>query len=144
MTRSLSPGRFARLLDTHGPRPERWPAAMRPAAAALLAGSPAARARLAEAQRLDAGLAAALPHPAPEAVARLRAAVAREIARTPLPAPATPWARLLDRLRPAAPAGWGALAALATCALWLGFSAAPAVGDPLAPLQTLPILEDPL
>ncbi|MFZ4410666.1 MAG: hypothetical protein ACOYOH_25205, partial [Paracraurococcus sp.] len=92
---------------------------------------------------LDTRLRDGLPHPAPEAVARLRAAVAREIARTPLPAPPGPWARLTAQLRPVAPAGWGALAAMATCALWLSLSAAPAVGDPLAPLQSLPIAEEP-
>jgi hypothetical protein len=138
-------GRLARLLDIHGARPERWPAADRRAATALLAGSEAARGLLAEACRLEAALAAALPQPSPDSVARLRAAVAREIARAPLPAPPGPWARLAAALRPVAPAGWGALAAMATCALWLGLSSPPArVGDPLAPLNTLPIAGDPL
>lgn len=139
-------GRFARLLDAHGPVPERWPPAARRGAAALLAGSAEARALLAEAGRLDAALAAALPRPGAEAVARLRATVAREIARTPLPVPPGRWGRLRRSLRPAAPAGWGALAAIATCALWFSLSSAPPAraGDPLAPLQALPIAEDPL
>jgi hypothetical protein len=135
---------FVRLLDTHGACQDRWPAAERAAAAALLATSVEARALLAGAAALDAALLAALPHPAPDAVARLRATIAREIARSPLPTPPGLWARLRALLRPAAPAGWGALAAMATCALWLSLSAAPAIGDPLAPLQTLPIAEDPL
>ena len=140
----MTPARFARLLDTHGPHPELWPAHMRTVTGALLATSAEARALLAATRALDARLAAGLAQPTPESVARLRLAVARKIARGPLPAPPGPWPRLRALLRPAAPAGWGALAAMATCALWLSLSAGPAVGDPLAPLQTLPIAEDPL
>jgi hypothetical protein len=140
----MTPAHFARLLDTHGPQPERWPAGLNAAATSLLAASTEARALLAAARALDARLEAGLAQPLPEAVARLRLALAREIARRPLPAPPGPWPRLREWLRPAAPAGWGALAAMATCALWLSLSAGPAVGDPLAPLQTLPIAEDPL
>ncbi|WP_205082942.1 hypothetical protein, partial [Paracraurococcus ruber] len=82
----------------------------------------------------------------PAAVARLRHAVAREIARSPLPAPPGLRDRVLEALRPAAPAGWGALAAIATLALWFAFAPAPPAqaGDPLGPLNTLPIAEDPL
>lgn len=147
MTHPMPLRLFARLLDTHGPRPAGWPARERAGAEALLAASAAARATLDQARRLDAALGAALPAPSSDSVARLRAAVAREIARTPLPARPGPWDRLLASLRPAAPAGWGALAAMASCALWLSLSSAPApaqVGDPLAPLQILPIAEDPL
>jgi hypothetical protein len=140
----MTPARFARLLDTRGPHPARWPAGPRAASGTLLAASAEARALLAAARTLDARLEVGLAQPAPEAVARLRLAVARQIARSPLPASSAPWSRLRALLRPAVPAGWGALAAMATCALWLSFSAAPAIGDPLAPLQTLPIAEDPL
>ena len=138
------------------PRPLRpparhpWPApralAGRPARrlGTLLAASAEARALLEAARTLDARLEVGLAQPAPEAVARLRLAVARQIARSPLPASPGLWSRLRVLLRPAVPAGWGALAAMATCALWLSLSAAPAIGDPLAPLQTLPIAEDPL
>ena len=140
----MTQAEFARLVETHGSRQERWPEAERSAAPALLAASAEARALLAKAAGLDRALLAALPHPAPDAVARLRAGVAREIARAPVPTPPGVWSRLRILLRPAAPAGWGALAAMATCALWLSLSAAPASGDPLAPLQTLPIAEDPL
>ncbi|WP_165838712.1 hypothetical protein [Roseicella frigidaeris] len=144
----MTPARFARLLDAHGPRLEGWPAPRRAAAAALLAVSAEARRQLAAAERLDAALGQVLPQPPPAALARLQARVAREIARSPLPVPAGRWARLGQRLRPAAPAGYGALAAMATCALWLSLAPAPAVGgpagDPLAPLQTLPLAEDPL
>lgn len=145
MPRPIPLGRFARLLDTHGPRPERWPTAARAGAEALLARSAEARFLLAEACRVEVALEAALPRPGAASVARLHAAVAREIARTPLPAPHGPWERLREALRPAAPAGWGALAAMATVALWLGLSPAPAApaADPLAPLLTLPIAEDP-
>jgi len=84
-----------------------------------------------------------LPRPDPAAAARLQIAVARRIARAPLPGRPGPLGRLLALLRPAAPAGWGALAAMATCALWLSLSpprAAPE--DPLGPLQTLPLAGD--
>ncbi|NOG71023.1 hypothetical protein [Roseicella sp. DB1501] len=148
----MTPSRFARLLDTHGARPEAWPTARRAEAEALLGRSAEARRQLAAAQRLDAALERALPQPSPAALARLQARVAREIARSPLPAPPHPWAHAWARLglalRPAAPAGYGALAAMATCALWLSLAPSPAVsdpiGDPLAPLQTLPLAEDPL
>jgi acyl-homoserine lactone acylase PvdQ len=141
----MTHGRLARLLDTHGPRPERWPPADRQAAATLLAASAEARAMLAEARRLEDRLGAVLPQPAPDSVARLKAAVAQGIARSPLPAPPGRWSRLLAALRPAAPAGWGALAAMTCCALWLGLTASPSrTGDPLAPLQVLPIAEDSL
>lgn len=140
----MTPARFARLVETHGPHPERWPSGTRRAAAALLARSAEARDKLAAARALDARLQAGLAQPSTDSVARLHLAVARQIARSPLPAASTPWSRLRALLRPAAPAGWGALAAMATCALWLSLSASPAVGDPLAPLQTLPIAEDPL
>ncbi|MFC7474821.1 hypothetical protein ACFQS7_10685 [Dankookia sp. GCM10030260] len=140
----MTPDRFARLIDTHGPRQQRWPRESRAAAAALLAASAEARRLLDAASALDARLDAGLARPSADSVLRLRQAVAREIARRPLPTPPGAWPRLRALLRPAAPAGWGALAAMATCALWLSLSAGPAVGDPLAPLQTLPIAEDPL
>ncbi|WP_165982201.1 hypothetical protein [Dankookia rubra] len=140
----MTPARFARLLDAHGPHPDGWPAGQRAGAAGLLAVSAEARALLETARGLDARLEKDLAQPSPEAVARLRLAVARRIARSPLPALPGRWPRLREWLRPAVPAGWGALAAMATCALWLSLSAGPAVGDPLAPLQTLPIAEDPL
>lgn len=140
----MTPARLARLLDTHGACPEHWPAGQRAAATALLATSAEARALLAAARALEDRLDRDLAQPTPEAVARLRLALAREIARSPLPASPGPWSRLAALLRPAVPAGWGALAAMATCALWLSLSAGPAVGDPLAPLQALPIAEDPL
>ncbi|MEN0076500.1 MAG: hypothetical protein AAGC69_19095 [Paracraurococcus sp.] len=152
----MTPSRFARLLDTHGARPEAWPSARRAEAEALLGRSAEARRQLAAALGLDAALERALPTPSPAALARLQARVAREIARSPLPAPLhswtrpwiRPWTRLGLALRPAAPAGYGALAAMATCALWLSLAPSPAVsdpiGDPLAPLQPLPLAEDPL
>jgi hypothetical protein len=140
----MTPRRFARLLDTYGPDQDRWPAVDRAAARDLLAGSADARAALAEARALDAQLARGLPVPAPEALARLQDGVARRIARLPLPARPDPWDRVRVLLRPAAPVGWGAVAAMATCAVWLSVGAAPSAGDPLAPLQTLPIAEDPL
>jgi hypothetical protein len=140
--------RFARMLDRRGPALACWPAADRAAAKALLAVSAEARALLNAAATLDARLRRDLPGPDPEAVARLREGVARHIARSPLPAPPGWRRRLVARLRPAMPVGWGALAAMATCALWLSLS--PPRGeagrvlqeDPLSPLQTLPLAGD--
>ncbi|MBL6456835.1 hypothetical protein JMJ55_15970 [Belnapia sp. T6] len=92
---------------------------------------------------LDARLRRDLPQPDAAAVARLQEAVARRIARAPLPAPPGGFHRLLRALRPAAPAGWGALAAMATCALWLSLSPPHRVPeDPFGPLQTLPVAGD--
>lgn len=135
--------RFTRLLDRHGPALARWPEADRTGAAALLAASAEARTALQGALALEARLRRDLPQTDPAAVARLQTGVAQRIARTPLPDRPKPLARLLAVLRPAAPAGWGALAAMATCALWLSLSpprAAPE--DPLGPLQTLPLAGD--
>ena len=141
----MTPEGFARQLDRHGPRPGHWPPALQAEAEALLAASAAARAALREAMALDAALQDTLPEPAPEAVARLRASVARRIARAPLPAPAGPWQRLRQALRPAAPAGWGALVAIGSCALWLALAPpAPAPDGPLAPLLALPVAGEAL
>jgi hypothetical protein len=135
--------RFATLLERHGPTPARWPAADRAAAEALLAGSAEARALLAAAAALDMRLRQALPQPDAAAITRLQEGVARRIARAPLPAPPGWRQWLLAALRPAVPAGWGALAALATCALWLSIAppepSRATAEDPLAPLQTLPV-----
>lgn len=62
----LSTERLAALLDAYGADPGRWPADERAAAEALLAASPAARARRDEAARLDA-LLDLVPAPAPTA-----------------------------------------------------------------------------
>ena len=132
--------RFALLLDRHGPALAHWPEAEREAGTQVLAASAEARALLAGALALDARLRKDLPQPGTAAVSRLRKQVARRIARAPLPAPLGPLARLRATLRPVAPAGWGALAAMATCALWLSLSPPkPAVEDPFGPLQTLPL-----
>ncbi|HWP66020.1 MAG TPA: hypothetical protein VNO26_08920, partial [Candidatus Limnocylindria bacterium] len=58
--------RLSLLLDVYGCRLDRWPPADRRAAVALLAVSPAARSRLAEAERLDALLDQVAP-PVPSA-----------------------------------------------------------------------------
>lgn len=139
-TTRMSLDRFTRLLDRHGPVLAGWPAAERSAATTLLAASPEARGLLLAAAALDIRLRRDLPQPGPAAVARLQNAVARRIARAPLPERPGPLARLRRALRPAVPAGWGALAAMATCALWLSLSPPrPAPEDPFGPLQTLPL-----
>ena len=113
--------RFAALADSYGGDIGRWPEIFRDEARALAAASAEARARLAEAARLDAALMAGsrraletlLPPGAEDAaVARLRRGVAGRIAATSLAttAPRAAWlARLADRL-PALPR----LAGLAT------------------------------
>ena len=122
---------FRRRLETHGAGLARWPEGEAVAARALLAASAEARALLAETLRLDAALdatpgGAALP-PDPEALARMRAAVAARVARMPAPArspAASPGmgGRLRAWFRPLLPAGCGALAMLALCAVWLAIS----------------------
>lgn len=65
--RAMTRRRFCRGLDLYGGDLDRWPQEDRPAVAALLARSAAARADLARVQRLDAGLR--------QATGRLRATV---------------------------------------------------------------------
>lgn len=72
----LAVAELVSLLDRRGAAPARWPAALRPRAEALLAASAAARAALADAQRLDAALDAALAAP-PTAPALATRIVAR-------------------------------------------------------------------
>lgn len=138
-------GSFVRQLDARGPALEHWPERERRTAEALLAASAEARMLHGKARALDRSLRQNLPQPDAEAVARLRARVARQIACAPLPAPRTPLQHLMDALSPVVPAGCGALVAMASCALWLALAppGAPA-GDPLAPLQTLPFTAEPL
>lgn len=119
---------FRRRLEIHGAGLARWPEGEAVAARALLAGSAEARGILAEALRLDAALdatpgGAALP-PDPEALARMRAAVAARVARMPAPAlqPVGAGGRLRAWFRPLLPAGCGALAMLTVCAVWLAIS----------------------
>lgn len=142
--RRMRPGVFARRLDARGPALGRWPEGERRAAEALLAASPEARASHRRALALDAALRHALPEPEAAALDRLRAGVARRIARSPLPAPPGPVRRLLDGLRPAAPAASGALAAALCCGLWLVLTAAPPAEDPLGPLASLPLAGEAL
>jgi hypothetical protein len=84
--------RFQRLLDRHGGDPAAWPSAQRREAEALLARSSDARARQAQAQRLDRGLDAALRAGAPSEGLRARvhalpaAATVRPRPRGPRPA----------------------------------------------------------
>ncbi len=105
--------RFAALADSYGGDIGRWPEIFRAEARALAAASAQARARLAEAARLDTALLAEgrrdletlLPPGAEDAaVERLRRAVARRIAAPSVtPAPRAVWlARLPDWL-PALP-----------------------------------------
>lgn len=101
--------RFAALADSYGGDIGRWPEDVQNEAKALAAASAQARARLAEAARLDAALMAGsrrdletlLPPGAEDAaVARLRRGVAGRIAApSPAPAPRLAWlAQLADRL----------------------------------------------
>ena len=101
--------RFAALADSYGGDIGRWPEIFRDEARALAAASAQARARLAEAARLDAALMAGsrrdletlLPPAAQDAaVERLRRGVAGRIAAPPLsPAPRAAWRSwLADRL----------------------------------------------
>ncbi len=112
----MKPGRFIRLLDTHGADPARWPEAERAAALALLERSAEMRAAHDAAAALDAALRDSLPEPDPAALVRMRGRLARAMAREPLPR-AEP--ALLRWLRPFAPFGAGALVTLMLCGVWL-------------------------
>jgi hypothetical protein len=116
--------RFTELACAYGARPERWPDDERSAALALLEGSPDARARLAEASRLDALLddVPAVP-PSADLAARVLAGAPRRATVHRLP-----------QARPApkrwlAPAALG-MAAAAGLAIWL--VRMPPVPTPLA------------
>ncbi|MDJ0387755.1 hypothetical protein QMO56_06490 [Roseomonas sp. E05] len=132
---------FARLLDTHGADPARWPPGAIPAARALLERSATARGLQAEARVLDEALRDSLPGPAPEALARMRANVARAVARAPRPA-APERGGLLHWLRPWLPAGCGALVTLAVCGFWLSRMPQPAPEEVLGAPRMLAMMEE--
>jgi hypothetical protein len=136
----MTPRRFARLLDTHGADPARWPQACRGAALALLDSSAEARAMRDAAAALDAALRSSLPQPDPAALARMRNRLAHAVAREPLPVPER---RLLRWLRPLAPFGAGALVTLMVCGLWLGLPAAPEPDDILGAPRLMAMMELP-
>ena len=86
--------RFRRLIAAYGADPARWPPGQRSRGEALLAGSPTARALLAEAQAFDALLLADAKPPADEQLAA--AIVARATAAPQERAPAPARAIVLD------------------------------------------------
>jgi len=133
---------FARLLDTHGADPARWPPETLAPARALLERSATARGLQAEARILDETLRDSLPGPSPEALARMRANVARAVARAPLPA-APERGGMLQWLRPWLPAGCGALVTLAVCGLWLSRMPQPAPEAVLGAPRLLAMMEAP-
>lgn len=132
---------FARLLDTHGADPSRWPAAERPAARAMLETSAEARQLRDRAARLDGALRGSLPEPDAETLARMRARVAMAVARAPLPARPPLSRTVLDWLRPLAPAGCGALVALTACLLWLNWTPATDAGEVLGAPRVLAMMD---
>lgn len=114
----MTPERFATLVDAYGADPKRWPDAERDAALAYLAATPAARALVDEAMKLDRMLdRLALPAVQPD-VARIAAlaTAARQDAANVVPfrkkaataRPAWQWARA------------AALAAAGICGLIVG------------------------
>jgi hypothetical protein len=88
---------FLRLLDHHGADFGRWPTADAEAARALLAHSPDAMAQLQRAAMVEDALRDSRALPDAAALERMRAHVARHVARAPLPAPRGPlhWLRAL-------------------------------------------------
>ncbi len=116
---------FLELAESHGADLARWPAGEAEAARALLAASAQARAEHARAALIDAALADSRTLPDAATLERMRAHVARHVARSPLPARPG----LLHWLRPLLPMGSGALAALALCAAWLTFAMPMAAED---------------
>jgi anti-sigma factor RsiW len=80
----MTPSEFQDLLNAHGADPSAWPEALRGRAERLLAADPAARARLAEAQRLDRLIARHMSAPAPSldaAAGRVLRVLAGELPR---------------------------------------------------------------
>ena len=140
--------RFLDMLAIYGARTERWPDAA--AAQRLLAESPEARAALAEALsdagRIDRALDGFAPRVEADAMARLRNAVQRRVARLPAPEASKSWSArhmLLNfSLR------FGALAAMAAVGVWIGWAQPmsqrpdPASADPLAPIQLYAVPDD--
>jgi hypothetical protein len=107
--------RFLRLLESHGADLRRWPDEHAAAARALLAASPDAQDHLQHAADVDAALRDSRTMPDAATLERMRAHVARHVARAPIPTRPGP----LHWLRLALPVGGGALATLAVCAVWL-------------------------
>jgi hypothetical protein len=107
--------RFEQLLDAHGTDLGRWPPAEAGAARALLVASPEAQEALHRAALIADAMRASRADPDADTLARMRAHVAGRVARMPLPARPGPF----GWLRPLAPIGGGALAALVCCGLWL-------------------------
>jgi anti-sigma-K factor RskA len=130
-TRGMTVARFHSLVDAYGAAPQRWPAAERAAAEALLAGSGEARLKLAAAQGLDAALdALSAPPPSARLVARLEG----------LSRPAASPERRRRRFALPAMAAWRPAAYAATClaGVMVGYLAMP--GAPL--LRTAPEIVD--
>ncbi|MBE9605301.1 hypothetical protein IAI18_10520 [Acetobacteraceae bacterium H6797] len=115
----MNEARFAQLLEIYGAVPDRWPAADRAAALALVVRSSRAAGMLAEAAALDRAIEASRSPVAPEALARLRHRIAADVARLPAPRPRPRLFGALARLEPFAPAGVGALAVLAVGFAWI-------------------------
>jgi len=121
---------FQDFLDTHGPDPATWPAEDRRQAEALLGRSAAARAALAEAQRLDSLLARTLA--TERASEALRARILATAAGHARPAAARePW-----RFRFAPP--WWIGAASATASLLLGIYVGVSGLPPFVPSEPPP------
>jgi hypothetical protein len=121
--------RLKRLLEAYGAESERWPPGDRQAALALLAASPAARALVAEARRLDRLLEAVpVGSTAPAATAALRRRIAA-LPAAPEADPAAggwtigPWP--LTRLWPSA----AGLVAAGLIGFVVGWTQLPPAGD---------------
>jgi hypothetical protein len=110
--------RFEHLLDTHGADLGRWPVAEAEAAHGLLIASREAQALLHHAAVLEDALRDSRALPDDATLARMRAHVAGQVARMPLPERPGPF----SWLRPLVPFGGGALAALLACGFWLTFA----------------------
>ncbi|MFT8243063.1 hypothetical protein [Roseomonas sp. BN140053] len=138
----MSLRRFAQLLDTFGAEAAHWPVGERAAAASLLDSSPEARALRDRAARVDAALGASLPALDPAVLGRMRANLAAQVARRPLPVAAAGRLILERWLRPVLPAGCGALAVLAASGVWLVLATPQGSVDLAVAPPVLAMLED--
>jgi anti-sigma-K factor RskA len=126
--------RLRAIVDAYGGDPARWPAAERPAAETLLAGSDAARALVAAAADLDAALDAV---PARQPTLAMRAAILAAAPRPPAPSFLT---RLRDGWREvfAELGGWRTAGTVLAASLVLGIVSGGLLSDELSSSETAP------
>jgi hypothetical protein len=125
---SMSLARLEQVVAAYGADPQRWPETERDAARALVERSAEARARVAEARRLDRALDAAIVTVDELSLARVTAKIRRGLAE-PRAASGGSWLSfLLGAVAPTWPRG-AALASVAVLGILVGLSSDPSLFD---------------